>query len=83
MKNFNGKGKRKAQSLVYELKNDLSSDKKDSGMYKEFLHELDKEMSKLRKKGDKTESLSIVRDMIANFRKNMDWDNEKFMVSRK
>lgn len=77
---FYGKGKRNAQSVLYELYKDLSTDGADRSVFKGFLTELNDMISA---DDSKTHTLTHVNNKVKEFRSSYNWNNPKLAVSRK
>lgn len=75
MKKFKGKGKRKIQSLLYELKNDIREDGLKAEIFNDFLGDLSMELEEY--------TFKNITDRIIDFRKNFNWVNPTYQKSRK
>lgn len=80
MKDFYGKGKRKAQSALYELAKALKMDGADESVFKMFVKDLDNKISSDK---SRTHSLTKVTDAIKEFAESYDWKKPKHGKLRK
>lgn len=76
MKKFKGNGKRRIQSLLYELLNDIEKDELDRELFDELIESLcSLEINK--------DSARILEENISEYRGGLEWTNLAFKESRK
>lgn len=80
MKKFYGKGKRTAQSVLYELHKSLSDDGADKDVFMIFLKEINDEILN---DESKTHTLTHVMNKVKEFRNSYNWNNPQLAVSKK